>query len=218
MNTQPTEHKHFQTGHIHLFDLYKYIAEHPKFVSGKDGDMGDYTKLVNEVVASIPNKAGWYNWGRINDVGFWETIYLGKSGNKKTSSLQARIREELLDERPGLWATIYGVEPTERQFQKVFKNKYGRQTRSYRKKNIHYIVWVSADPISEQEIKDEEHTLIALYRPAINIQRVSYPSHTPHTEAILRAFDAEIETVSSPRVKSSTLHLPNTKDEIIITV
>lgn len=185
-----------QTGHIHLFDIYKFVAEHPKFVSGKNGDMGDYTKLVNALVESIPTKAGWYNWGRVNDVGVWETIYLGKSGNRKTSSLKARIKEELLDERMAFWATVYGSESTERQYQKIFKNKYGPATRSYRKRNIHFIAWLAVDEISEEDIKAEERTLIMLYRPAVNIQRVSYPPHTANTQSILEAFDSEIGKIT----------------------
>jgi hypothetical protein len=181
-----------QTGHIDLFDIYKFVASHPKFVSGKNGDMGEYTKIVNSVVASIPANAGWYLWGRFNDVGFWETVYLGKSGNKKTSSLKARLKEELLDERAAFWATLYGSETTERQFQKIYKHKYGPGTRSYRKRNIHFIVWVSATPITEEEVHSEEKILITLYRPAVNIQRVSYPPHTPYTEKVLRAVDDTI--------------------------
>jgi hypothetical protein len=183
------------TGHIDLFDIYKYVACHPKFVSGINGDMGEYTKLVNTLTQTIPKNAGWYLWGRFNDVGFWETVYLGKAGNLKTSSLYARLREELLDERAAFWATIYGSEITERQFQKIYKNKYGPGTRSYRKRNIHFIVWLGVDKISEQEIKAEEQTLITLYRPAVNIQRVSYPPHTANTERILKAIDMEIRKI-----------------------
>jgi hypothetical protein len=183
------------TGHLNLFDIYRFVAVHPKFVSGKNGDMGDYTKLINMIVESIPIQPGWYLWGRFNDVGFWETVYLGKAGNKKTSSLKARIREEMLDERAAFWATVYGSEPTERQFQKIYKNKYGPGTRSYRKRNIHFIVWASATPTTEEEIKTEESVLITLYRPAVNIQRVTYPPHTTNTEQVLKAIDGEIRGI-----------------------
>lgn len=188
--------KNIETGHIDLFDIYKYVATHPIYVSGKNGDMLEYTKLVNEITKSIPkDKAGWYLWGRFNDVGFWETVYLGKAGNKKTSSLYARIREELLDERAAFWATIYGSEPTERQFQKIYKNKYGPGTRSYRKKNIHFIIWLSATPVTEDEVREEESILISAYRPAINIQRRSYPAPSQHTDSIVKAIDMEIQSI-----------------------
>ena len=156
------------TGHLNLFDVYRFVAAHPAFVSGKNGDMGEYTKLVNKIVESIPNNTpGWYLWGNFNDTGFWHTVYLGKAGNKKTSSLRARIKEELLDERAAFWATVYGSEPTERQFQKIFKNKYGPGTRSYRKRN-----------------------------PAINIQSGSYPAPTRHTDGVVRAVDSEIASIT----------------------
>ncbi len=184
------------TGHIDLFDIYKFVATHPAFVSGKNGDMGEYTTLVNTVVESIPKDTpGWYLWGNFNDTGFWHTVYLGKAGNKKTSSLRARIKEELLDERAAFWATVYGSEPTERQFQKIFKNKYGPGTRSYRKSGCHFIVWVAAS-VTEQEVKEEETVLISAYRPAINIHRKSYPAPTRHTDRVVRAVDAEIDSMA----------------------
>jgi len=192
----------FNSGHIHLFDIYKFVAEYPKLVSGKDGDMHSYTKVVNQITQSIPVKAGWYNWGHFNNVGFWETIYFGKTGNKKTSSLKARIKEEILDERGAFWATIYGSEPTEKQFQKMTKNKYGSGVHMYRKSNTHFIVWVSADNISEEGVKREEEMLIALYRPSFNVQRkIKYPSHIhPHTKKILEIFDREIAKINNPRI------------------
>lgn len=186
----------FQTGHIHLFDIYKFIAGNPKLVSGKNGDMSGYTKLVNSIVSSIPNdKPGWYIWGKFNNVGWWETVYLGKAGNKKTSSLRARIKEELLDERCSFWATLFGIEPISKQFKKIFKDKYGHNNRQYRKLGTHFVIWASAEPISEEEILQEEKTLITLYRPTVNIQRVSYPPHTQNTEHVLQAIDSEIQKI-----------------------
>lgn len=191
-----TTHMQLQTGHIHLFDIYKFVAGNPKLVSGKNGDMSGYTKLVNNIVSSIPNdKPGWYLWGKFNNVGWWETVYLGKAGNKKTSSLRARIKEELLDERCSFWATLFGIESISKQFKKIFKDKYGDNNRQYRKMGTHFIIWASAEPISEEEILQEEKTLITLYRPAVNIQRVSYPPHTQNTEHVLRAIDFEIQKI-----------------------
>lgn len=184
------------TGHFDLFDIYTYVSRHPKFVSGVNGDMREYTQLVNTVMDGVPKQAGWYLWGRFNNVGFWETVYLGKAGNQKTSSLYARLREELLDERAAFWATVYGSEPTERQFQKIYKNKYGPGTRTYRKCGVHFIVWLGVDEVTEADVKAEEQTLITLYRPAVNIQRVSYPPHTENTERILKAIDSEIQKIT----------------------
>jgi hypothetical protein len=190
-------------GHIHIFDLYRFVAEHPNLVSKKNGNMREYTKLVTSLVDSIPkDKPGWYLWGRFNDVGFWKSIYLGKAGNKKTSSLRARIKEELLDERAAFWATLFGSELTERQFQRMTKNKYGPGTRSYRKRNVHFIVWASASPVSEEEIRVEECVLIDRFRPSANIQRMEYPQPTLYTEKIMRMFDKEIRNILNARFQS----------------
>lgn len=184
------------SGHINIFPIYQFIAEHPNLVSAKNNDMRGYTALINKIVSGIPNdRPGWYLWGKFNNIGYWETIYLGKAGNNKTSSLRARLKEELLDERTAFWGTVFGVEPTVKQFRKIFGDKYGDHNRAYRKSGTHFIVWVSAALISEGEVKTEEHTLIALYRPASNIQRVSYPPHTQYTDQVLRAIDSEIETI-----------------------
>jgi len=184
------------SGHINIFPIYQFIAEHPTLVSAKNNDMQEYTTLINKMVSAIPNdKPGWYLWGKFNNIGYWETTYLGKAGNNKTSSLQARLKEELLDERIAFWGTVFGIEPTMKQFRKIFGDKYGNNTRAYRKNGTHFIIWVGATPILEDEVKTEEHTLIALYRPTSNIQRVSYPPHTQYTDQVLRAIDSEIGTI-----------------------
>lgn len=195
------------TGHINLFDLYGFAASHPKLVSGKDRDMADYGALVRSVVGQVPDdKPGWYLWGRFNSIGYWETIYFGKAGKKKTSSLRARIREELLDERAAIWASVYGIEPIQRQHESLYANGDQRQ---YRKMNAHFIAWISAMPLEETEIEIEEKVLIALYRPTMNIRRAEYPPHTQHTDAILRAIDSEIFGMTTPSVRAAARRSAN---------
>ncbi len=49
---------------------------------------------------------------------------MGKAGTKKTTSLQARLYEELLDERVVFWAAVYGREIASKMQSKIFKGRY----------------------------------------------------------------------------------------------
>lgn len=185
------------TGHFNLFNVFDFVASNPQMSSGKVGNLKQYTTLINELVSSVPSdQAGWYLWGRFNDIGWWETIYLGKAGNKKTSSLRARLKEEMIDERIAFWAFVFGKEIAAKQHSKLYKGKYDKHnTRSLRKTGTQFIVWLSASPITEKEIKEEETTLIDIYRPTTNAQRIRYPKKSKITEHVIRAIDKEIENI-----------------------
>lgn len=99
-----------RTGHINLFGVYEFVATHPELV--RESKMKPYSDFAKGLVKAIPHASGWYLWGRFNDVGWWETIYLGLADKRKTASLRARILEELKDELVAFWATVYGYEPT----------------------------------------------------------------------------------------------------------
>lgn len=184
--------KNIETGHFDIFNIYKFIASHPRFPRGR-GTLREYTSIVNNILKNVPKKAGWYIWGRFNSSGWFETMYLGKSGNGKTSSIYARLKEEICDERLAFWATVYGSEVASREFSKITGGKYDFGIpRTLRKSGVHFIIWCSVDSATEADIKKEEDVLIHAYRPAHNAQRRSYPQHTQYTDSIIRAIDSEI--------------------------
>src|SRR3989344_5343782 len=74
--------KTISTGHFDLFKIYSVVAGCPKFLFGRE-ELKIYSAVVNSIIENVPKKAGLYLWGRFNDTGWWETIYLGKAGNKK---------------------------------------------------------------------------------------------------------------------------------------
>jgi hypothetical protein len=153
-----------RTGHINLFSLYEFAATYPELVKGSK--MKPFTKIVNDLVRPIPTKeSGWYLWGRFNDVGWWETNYLGKAEIGKTGSLCARITEEIKDELVWCWATVHGYERTIKQA----GSASAEVIRSLRKRNSHFIVWITA--LEREDVKDTEKFLISAFRPASNIQR-----------------------------------------------
>ena len=185
------------TGHFNIFDILKFVAEHPLMPKRNVGEWKSYASLVSKLVHNVPdNQPGWYLWGRFNETGWWETIYLGKAGCQKTSSLQQRLKEELSDERVAFWATIYGREVATKLAHKLYSGKYvSNIQRSLRKSNTHFIVWLAYPGISESEINKEEDALIYFYRPANNARRKKYPEQSDFTEQIYRAFEEEIDKI-----------------------
>jgi len=187
----------FNTGSFNIFRIFDFVARNPQMPSSKVGNWKEYSTLINELVADIPSdKPGWYLWGRYNDIGWWETIYLGKAGNQKTSSLQQRLKDELLEERVAFWATVFGRETATKMQLKLYAGKYAESIpRSLRKCGTHFIIWVAGDELSEIDINTEEKILIDMYRPAINAQRIQYPSKSRITEDVIRLIDREIEAI-----------------------
>jgi hypothetical protein len=166
----------------------------------------DYSKLVNKTVADVPVAPGWYLWGKFNDMGWWETIYLGKAGRKKTSSLHTRMYDELREECVAFWAEVYGREPMVRQHAKrPNAHKYGPPTRALRKSGSRIVVWVAVDDeISEEEINRQEDLLIKLYRPTHNAAR--WNQHTMYdedTRLIELAIEDELQAILSPNTNAT---------------
>lgn len=175
------------------------MAEHPLMPKRNVGEWKNYAGIVSKLVHNVPNnQPGWYLWGRFNEIGWWETIYLGKAGNQKTSSLHQRLKDELSEERVAFWATIYGREVATKLANKLYNGKYvSNVQRSLRKINTHFIVWLAYSGLSEAEVNKEERALIHIYRPANNAQREKYPERSNLTEQISRAFDKEIDAIAN---------------------
>lgn len=190
-----TASMNFTTGHFNLFPVLNFVAEHPQMPGDGQGDPKGYLTLVSSLVNSVPqDKPGWYLWGRFNDIGWWETVYLGKAGNRKTSSLKRRIMDEILEERTAFWATVYGKEFASKMAAKQYNGRYnGSIPRSLRKCGAHFILWVAGSPVTEEEISREEKILIDIYRPTSNAQRIAYPERSPVTDQIIRLIDREIK-------------------------
>lgn len=189
-----------QTGHFNLFQILEFAASHPTLPSYKDKPLqAAYARLIRQVLMGVPSLPGWYWWGRFNDMGWWETIYLGKAGKKKTSSLHTRLYDELREECIAFWAEVYGREPMMRQNRAIYNGKYGEPIRSLRKSGSRIVVWVAVeDTISEEEIKRQEDFLIKIYRPTHNAARWSLDvAHTDLTTEIERSVEGELKSLST---------------------
>jgi hypothetical protein len=189
------------TGHFNLFPILEFACNHPVMPSHQDRELQkEYTNLLKELVKDVPQRPGWYLWGHFNDMGWWETIYLGKAGMQKTSSLHTRLYGELRDEGViAFWAQVYGREPVVKQLAKLRDGKW-EPSRSLRKSGSQVVVWVAAeDPITEDEIRRQEDHLIKLYRPTHNSARWNqYATHDKLTEYVEMAIENELKAFISP--------------------
>jgi hypothetical protein len=153
------------------------------------------------LLKDVPKVAGWY-WGRFNDTGWWETVYLGKAGTTKHAKLNGRLCEELKDERLAFWASVYGREAAVREFSRLHKRKYDRfVTRILRKAGAHFVIWVEAEHVRDHQIEKQERMLIQIFRPTHNAVRTNprYGDRADKlTEDIEDAVAREIREIQKP--------------------
>jgi hypothetical protein len=191
-----------KSGHFNLFSVLEFAANNPTPLLPKSNRQKLYQKIISGVVSGVPsNKPGWYLWGRFNDTGWWETIYLGKAGKQKTSSLHTRLYDELREENIAFWASIFGRESTIKQWalshKASYKNKFD-PIRALRKIGSQFVIWVATDEeISEEAISGQEEILIKVYRPTHNARRPGYVKHDALTEEIERAIEGELEIIKA---------------------
>jgi hypothetical protein len=129
-------------------------------------------------------------------MGWWETVYLGKAGKKKTSSLHTRLYDELREECIAFWSEVYGREPMIIQHKKLYGGKYD-PTRSLRKSGSRMVIWVaSEDSIAEEDVKRQEDFLIKIYRPTHNVARWNLDSsHDEMTTELERTIEEELKSI-----------------------
>ncbi|HSX35957.1 MAG TPA: hypothetical protein VLH84_03420 [Patescibacteria group bacterium] len=187
-----------QTGYFSLFQVFEFALGNPEMPSFKNKELqSQYSKLISNTIASVPSLPGWYLWGKFNDMGWWETVYLGKAGKAKTFSLHTRMYDELREECIAFWAEVYGREPIIKQDRKLYDDKHRDSTRSLRKSGSRIVLWIAVeDPISEAEIKRQEDFLIKLYRPTHNAARWNASAeHDYLTREIEQAIEDELQTL-----------------------
>jgi hypothetical protein len=186
-----------KSGHFNLFSILEFAANNPIMPNpGTKSLQSEYATLINRTVSKVPYLPGWYLWGRFNDMGWWETVYLGKAGKKKTSSLHTRLYDELREECIAFWSEVYGREPMVVQHKKLYGGKYN-PTRSLRKSGSRMVIWVAnEDSISEEDVKRQEDLLIKIYRPTHNAARWNLDiSHDEMTTELERVIEEELNSI-----------------------
>ena len=186
-----------QTGHFNLFPILEFASTHPIMPSHRDKALQkEYAKLLKNISEGVPELPGWYLWGRFNDMGWWETVYLGKASKGITSSLHTRLYGEMREECIAFWSQVYGREPMIKQQVKLYDGRWN-PTRSLRKTGSQMVIWVGVnETISEFEIKRQEDFLIKMYRPTHNAARWNLSAaHDEFTEQIETAIENELHNL-----------------------
>jgi hypothetical protein len=170
-----------------------------------------YGKQCNFIVspkekefARVPNEQGFYLWGFYNPQKFWINVYLGKAGKGKTANLNARLLEELKDERAFVWRNfmaskdeVVGFDP-----------KYPAEVkRALHKAGSTHIFWVSAPEadLKPENVEPVENDLIEAMNPTANRRRIT-PSANLQQQAgkFLNAFR---EMIHSERNRNTMFHV-----------
>lgn len=207
MTTSPTSlpaQATLQVDTLALSDLLRYAAQDVagEALHGNSKKGREYGKLVTLVTQSIAQTQGFYIWGKY-EKRFWHSIYLGKAGFGKTASLQARIKEELKDERLCIWCGDHtGL--NDHQVQEIWHRVYppARQgcqagvnhaNRAIRKQGTTHIIWVATPAIDNADVHKIEADLIEMLNPVGNILRpIPCATLQEATVETIRRFKAEI--------------------------
>lgn len=145
-----------KSGIVELENLYAFARKHPD-VPHRSQDKNVYEPYRREVeglIGNVPANAGWYMWFKKGDV---HAIYIGQSHEGKTSHLQARLREELLEEYVAIWSC---VDPqADQTLARKYNDKYN-QSRAWKKREADAIGWVSCPGAKRGTLDIVEHKLI----------------------------------------------------------
>jgi len=180
-----------QSGNIAFSSLFGYIKEHREIPHKDEPAFAGFKDLYLQLVRHIADIPGWYAWTKVEN-GSSAVIYIGQSQSRKTASLQARLKEEFLDEFVALWATIWNPDEVVNTLDRKYRGKYTTPIkRSARKAGATHIIWFGKRGISDQELDVIEHALIAKYNPPANKQSrshsASYPELLAEAEVALQA-------------------------------
>jgi hypothetical protein len=192
------------TGHFSLFPILDFAAANPTLPSNKSPRVkADYNMLRRRIVADVRELPGWYLWGRLNDMGGWQTVYVGMTTKRQTSNLRARLYERLWDGSAAFWVEVYGSEPTFRQKHDIYP--HGRYDR-YDAQNVsmsgaRVVLWIGVeDEISWDEIRRQENLLMNMYEPTANISR---PNRHAIPDDLTRKIQNTIEHELSRMIEST---------------
>lgn len=205
-----------KSGIVCLSSLHEFAEQdtYADAVLGKSAQGRTFGKRVRAVCRQIPETPGFYAWARFDHGDLWKTIYVGKVGYGKVTSLKARIQEELLEERVLFWADRHpdavgrGLEcygpggdgvrnGVTREREAFLINHF---VRAVLKSGAMYIVWISTPGIGTNGIvRLVEACLIKAMKPEANKQR-AVPENTLLNDN-LQTWLREVKRVMKAKIK-----------------
>ena len=165
-----------------------------------------FGNAVSELCKGIAEKHGFYVWGQFdgNRKEYWQTVYVGKAGLGKTTTLESRIKYELNNERILFWAdppeewVTHGALKKLEDLVTIATNFYPDKRRHFRRAVLKaattHIIWVSTPSLTNNaEVALVESDLIETLNPKVNVIR-SVPTSglQDHTVDVIRAMKREI--------------------------
>lgn len=167
---------------INLTPLLEYIKTFP-IIPYKNHDpeiFEPFKEIYLELLSNVPDVPGWYVWLNKNAKPDETTIYIGQSQSRKTSSIKARLTEELLDEHVSLWATVHNPDSIFRTLDAKSDGKYTTYIkRSLRKAGTTDIIWVGENQVTDDQLNYVEHMLIKLHHPPANKRKPKFSLEYP---------------------------------------
>lgn len=173
--------KIINSGIIELNNLYAF-AEADRGGNGLHANSKTgrkFGKECSDLVHKVSEHGGFYIWGMYDSNCSWKNIYIGKAGFKKSTSLKARILEELKDERQFFWRTVLSenslLEKCEEYYPEMKKVYINHWQRSLQKFNSTHVIWVAIDKENTSHVENLilqiESDLIETMNPTANIKR-----------------------------------------------
>jgi hypothetical protein len=167
------------SGIISLHRLLTYVSgDDPVGASlhGRSPAGRIYSKLIHKLTAPVSEDRGVYVWGRYKADGAWVNIYVGKTEKRETSSLRARLKEELSNERCVLWRSVLEEEQLfllgKQFYPSMWVKQYSGEWRRFLlKAGASLIVWIAIPELVNEQIPSVEAGLIALLKPTANVVR-----------------------------------------------
>lgn len=165
------------SGMVSLRPLYDFVERYKDSpsLSGRSKIGRLYGRNVMEAVRTVPDASGFYLWGYYEDAERpWHSVYLGRAGSGKTTSLHARIGEELKDERVFVWRHVLPKKELLQKLKSDYPSKGGYQwasKRALRKADCTHIVWCAAPDFTREQVGQVEADLIELFNPKANRDR-----------------------------------------------
>ncbi|HEU5384191.1 MAG TPA: hypothetical protein VFV38_53030 [Ktedonobacteraceae bacterium] len=189
----------FKSGYFDLQALVEFAVNNPVMPNPKNKPLQEaYATLLNSIVCQVPSLSGWYVLGKVNERGSWETVSLGKSVKKKTSSLHTRLYDLLREDCSiAIWSEVYGQEPMILQHTELYHGKYN-PARGLRKSGSQVVIWVvSEDTISEKDVERQKQFLMKRYRSTQNDARANVDSpQNEVTTALAKVIEEELKRMS----------------------
>jgi hypothetical protein len=183
------------SGTISFVSLFEHIRHHSEVPHKSELAFLKFKTIYEQLVNQVGAIPGWYAWIHSED-GRPDIVYIGQSQSRKTANLQARLKEEFLDEFVALWATVWDPEIVVNTLDQKYHGKYTAPIkRSARKAGANYIVWFGREGVTDQELDVVEHALISKYNPPANKQTRIHSASFPDL------FDEAVESLQHELTK-----------------